>query len=361
MSKSVTHSSSACFQGICESELNALRQQFLRAAAKYAMVFRFLCCMLFGVSIFVCTRKISSTAGGELKCIVRAGKQMKLRAEHSAEGHGQKPQTCCGIHLQKLSWFLLIYLLILHTYTYKTRLSLCRLLFQWRPLIATNSTSWDGWCSAGEWVGGSGKNLTQMYMRLMTTRCRYPHRTKSKTRPLCVGCVPALLAGLWRRQGSSSWTWHPLGQVLAERHIPHGVADEQREQIPLFVAAGWLHFVVPEWFSVSMVGWGEWSIQSDVGSHQSVIRSSTSIVIIVIISEHNSRKRKRITKIITCKYRVIYTRAKPLFLQQPLQVKCTTPRQNQNLRSFGFKEEIWYELYQAVSCERYSKYRYQTC
>lgn len=50
-------------------------------------------------------------------------------------------------------------------------------------------------------------------------------------------CV-ALLAGLWRRQGSSSWTWHPLGQVLAERHIPHGVADEQREQIPLFLAAG---------------------------------------------------------------------------------------------------------------------------
>lgn len=154
------------------------------------MVFRFLCCMLFGVSIFVCTRKISSTAGEGEKCIVRAGKQMKLRAEHSAERHGQKPQTCCGIHLQKLSWFLLIYLLILHTYTYKTRLSLCRLLFQWRPLIATNSTSWDGWCSsAGEWEGGSGKNLTQMYMRLMTTRC------KKQNPPIVCGLCARSLSG----------------------------------------------------------------------------------------------------------------------------------------------------------------------
>lgn len=59
-----------------------------------------------------------------------------------------------------------------------------------------------------------------------------------KAKPAHCVCVAALLAGLWRRQGSSSWTWHPLGQVLAERHIPHGVADEQREQIPLFLAAG---------------------------------------------------------------------------------------------------------------------------
>lgn len=50
--------------------------------------------------------------------------------------------------------------------------------------------------------------------------------------------IVAPLAGLWGWQGSSTWTGHTLGQVLAERHIPHSIADEQREEIPLFLAAG---------------------------------------------------------------------------------------------------------------------------
>lgn len=121
--------------GYLRAALNALRQQFLRAAAKYAMVFRFFCCMLFGVSIFVCSKRACLQQGMEAgaKCIVRAGKQMKLQTGpgHWAEGGCQKPRHDAAYTEQKFSYFfLLIYLLTLHTYTYKTRLSLCRLLFK---------------------------------------------------------------------------------------------------------------------------------------------------------------------------------------------------------------------------------------
>lgn len=51
------------------------------------------------------------------------------------------------------------------------------------------------------------------------------------------------LTWLWWRQWSNAWTWQPLGQVPAEWHIAHGIADEEWEQVPLF-HAGWLNSVV---------------------------------------------------------------------------------------------------------------------
>lgn len=157
--------------GYLRAALNALRQQFLRAAAKYAMVFRFFCCMLFGVSIFVCTKKACLQQGmgmgwSKMHCPSWKTNETSNWTGYRGRGTLPKAQTWCSIHWTEIQLlFLLIYLLTLRTYTYKTRLSLCRLLFKWKPLRATNSTSWDGWAdgwmdgwcsSAGEegvWVG----------------------------------------------------------------------------------------------------------------------------------------------------------------------------------------------------------------